>query len=62
MERLFSNVRFTKVQNEVNEKWYDWLSDMIPIPYFENKECRIRLELNDDEIEQFHREIEITYS
>ncbi|MEM1254090.1 MAG: hypothetical protein AAGI69_16790 [Cyanobacteria bacterium P01_H01_bin.21] len=60
MERHFSNIRFTKVQSEVNEKWYSWLSDAIAIPYLKNKECQIHLEFDDDELDRFHKEIDIT--
>ncbi|MEO0537451.1 MAG: hypothetical protein AAF215_26780 [Cyanobacteria bacterium P01_A01_bin.123] len=60
MERHFSDIRFTKVQNKVNEKWYSWLSDALSIPYLKNKECHIHLEFNDDDLDRFQREIEIT--
>ncbi len=60
MERHFSNIQFEKVRNKVNEKWYDWLSDAIPIPYLKDKVCRIRLEFGDDELDRFKEEIDIT--
>ena len=60
MARYFNGIRFTKVQNEVNEEWYDWLSDEVSIPYLENKKLPIYLEFNNNELDQFQKEIEIT--
>ncbi len=60
MDRHFNGIRFTKVQNEVNEEWYDWLSDEVSIPYLENKKLRIYLEFNDNELDQFQKKIDIT--
>ncbi|NJN74832.1 MAG: hypothetical protein HC799_19635 [Limnothrix sp. RL_2_0] len=57
MERHFNGIRFKKVQDE---KWYEWLSDAIAIPYLENKELRIYLEFDDTELDQFQKEIDIT--
>jgi len=60
MEKRFNSLRFTKVQDEVHEKWYHWLSDAVPIPYLNNNELRIRLEFSDDELDRFQKEIDIT--
>ena len=60
MDRHFNGIRFTKVQNEINEEWYDWLSDEVSILYLDHKKLRIYLEFNDKELDQFQKEIDIT--
>lgn len=60
MIKYFGGIRFTKTQSKINEAWYDWLSDQVPIRYLNNKPVRIRLEGNDDELDHFHNEIDST--
>lgn len=59
MDKRFNGIRFTKVQHKLNEEWFEWLSDPVTIPYLKNKELRIHLEFDDDELDRFQEEIDI---
>ncbi len=59
MQIEIENILFSKVQSEYEEDWYDWFSDELPIPFLKNSKIKIRLDFNDQELEEFKDDIAI---
>ncbi|MBB1342497.1 hypothetical protein H5154_08200 [Pseudoalteromonas sp. SR44-5] len=60
MKLAIGNIVFTKVKSEYDEDWYDWLSSELSIPFLNNSKLQIRLDFNDQELDEFKSELEKT--
>ncbi|MFK7161229.1 hypothetical protein V6U78_09295 [Marinospirillum sp. MEB164] len=60
MKLEIANIDFTKEKSEYNEDWYDWLSSELAISFLNNSKLKIRLDFNDQELEEYQSEIETT--
>ncbi len=60
MQLEIENIIFTKVKSEYAEDSYNWLSVENPIPFLNNSRIMIRLDFNDQELEDFKEEIAMT--
>ena len=60
MKLALGNITFSKVKCAHNKDWYDWLSSEIPVPFLNNSKVRIRLDFNDQELQDYQKAIKQT--
>lgn len=60
MKMNLANIKFTKTQNEHEADWYDWLSEEAAIPFLNGLKVPIRLDFDDQELQDLKDEIEQT--
>lgn len=60
MKMELAGIMFTKTQSEYEEHWYEWLSEEISIPFLNGSKISIRLDFDDQELQDLKGGIEQT--